>query len=141
MRTTVACALVISLLTFSSLAVRGDEPTKPAPKHYAIVLHGGAGTDPSKMTKAEVAAVEASLAKALAIGVEELDKGGTSLDAVEKVIRFLEDDPLFNAGKGAVSMPMESTSSMPPSWMDGQKGAARSRASEPSKTRFRSPGW
>ena len=54
------------------------------------------------MTPDEIKAVEASLEKALAIGVKVLDGGGASLDAVEKVIRFLEDDPHFNAGKGAV---------------------------------------
>jgi beta-aspartyl-peptidase (threonine type) len=46
--------------------------------------------------------VEKSLREALAIGEKLLADGGTSLDAVEKVIRFLEDDPLFNAGRGAV---------------------------------------
>src|SRR4029453_3986451 len=46
--------------------------------------------------------VEKSLAKALGIGTEILKKDGTSLDAVEQVFRFLEDDPLFNAGRGAV---------------------------------------
>ena len=46
--------------------------------------------------------MEASLAKALEIGLAVLKKDGTSLDAVEQVIRFLEDDPLFNAGRGAV---------------------------------------
>src|SRR5262249_45375618 len=50
----------------------------------------------------EAKAVEESLGKALDVGVEVLNGGGTSLDAVEKVIRFLEDDPLFNAGRGAV---------------------------------------
>ena len=103
MRRAFACAAIFfSILTCFSLVACSDEPAKPAPKRYAIVIHGGAGTDPAKMTKAEVAAVEASLKKALDLGVDELDKGGTSLDAVEKVIRFLEDDPLFNAGKGAV---------------------------------------
>jgi L-asparaginase / beta-aspartyl-peptidase len=67
-------------------------------KGFAIVLHGGAGRSPADETKA----VETSLGKALDIGVEVLKKEGTSLDAVESVIRFLEDDPLFNAGKGAV---------------------------------------
>jgi beta-aspartyl-peptidase (threonine type) len=44
----------------------------------------------------------ASLEQALRIGIEILEQGGRSLDAVEQVIRHLEDDPLFNAGKGAV---------------------------------------
>jgi beta-aspartyl-peptidase (threonine type) len=71
-------------------------------QRYAIAIHGGAGRSPEKMTADEIKAVEASLEKALAIGVKVLDDGGASLDAVEKVIRFLEDDPYFNAGKGAV---------------------------------------
>ena len=63
---------------------------------FAIAIHGGAGRSPPDESKA----VEASLAKVLEMGVEILKKDGTSLDAVEQVIRFLEDDPLFNAGKG-----------------------------------------
>src|SRR5689334_19187220 len=70
---------------------------KSAAKKFAIVLHGGAGQSPKEET---AKAVEASLAKALDVGVGVLEKGGTSLDAVEQVIRYLEDDPLFNAGRG-----------------------------------------
>jgi L-asparaginase / beta-aspartyl-peptidase len=79
------------------LPVAAQEKAKGKPR-FAIALHGGAGKSPTDQTQA----VEASLAKALDIGVGVLDKGGTSLDAVEQVIRFLEDDPLFNAGRGAV---------------------------------------
>jgi len=68
-------------------------------KRFAIALHGGAGQSPKDDT---AGAVEASLAKALEIGLAVLKKDGTSLDAVEQVIRFLVDDPLFNAGRGAV---------------------------------------
>ncbi len=68
-------------------------------KRYAIALHGGAGKSP---TADEAPAAENSLGEALAIGDKVLADGGTSLDAVENVIRFLEDDPLFNAGRGAV---------------------------------------
>jgi beta-aspartyl-peptidase (threonine type) len=71
-------------------------------QRFAIAIHGGAGRSPEKMTPEEIKAVEASLGKALQVGVDVLDGGGTSLDAVENVIRFLEDDPHFNAGKGAV---------------------------------------
>ena len=52
--------------------------------------------------------------------MEVFKGGGTSLDAVEKVIRFLEDDPLFNAGKGAVFNAAGSTSWMPRSWTAGR---------------------
>jgi beta-aspartyl-peptidase (threonine type) len=68
-------------------------------KRFAIALHGGAGQSPNG---AAAGAVMVSLGKALDIGVDVLKQGGTSLDAVEKVIQFLEDDPLFNAGRGAV---------------------------------------
>jgi beta-aspartyl-peptidase (threonine type) len=76
-----------------------DAQDKSAVKKFAIALHGGAGQSPKEDT---AKAVEASLAKALDIGVGVLKQGGTSLDAVEQVIRYLEDDPLFNAGRGAV---------------------------------------
>ena len=129
MRTAFACAAVfIALLARCSPPACGDEPAQPAAKRYAIVIHGGAGTDPAKMTKAEVAAVESSLKKALASGVVELDKGGTSLDAVEKVIRFLEDDPLFNAGKGAV-FNAEGKHELDASIMDGRTKACGAVAS------------
>jgi beta-aspartyl-peptidase (threonine type) len=71
---------------------------KNGKQRFAIALHGGAGQSPRDDT---VKAVEAALAKALDIGLDVLKKDGTSLDAVEQVIRFLEDDPLFNAGRGA----------------------------------------
>jgi beta-aspartyl-peptidase (threonine type) len=72
---------------------------KSIAKKFAIAIHGGAGQSPKEDT---AKAVEASLAKVLDIGVVVLKQGGTSLDAVEQVIRYLEDDPLFNAGRGAV---------------------------------------
>jgi L-asparaginase / beta-aspartyl-peptidase len=71
-------------------------------KRFAIALHGGAGKSPDKMSAEETRAVEKSLGEALDIGVKVLTADGTSLDAVEQVIRLLEDDPFFNAGKGAV---------------------------------------
>jgi L-asparaginase / beta-aspartyl-peptidase len=72
---------------------------KKTAKRFAIALHGGAGQSSKDDT---ARAVEASLAKVLDIGLDVLKKDGTSLDAVEQVIRYLEDDPLFNAGRGAV---------------------------------------
>lgn len=81
-------------------AVLGQQPAgRP---RFAIAIHGGAGKSADRMPADEVKAVEASLGRALDIGVKVLQEGGASLDAVEQVIRFLEDDPLFNSGKGAV---------------------------------------
>lgn len=85
-----------SLVQLSPALLAQDPPGK-----FALALHGGAGTEPDKMTAAERSAMEASLGKALDIGLEILKKKGTSLDAVEQVIRYLEDDAQFNAGKGA----------------------------------------
>lgn len=85
-------------------ALLGDPPPvrSQEPKRFAIAIHGGAGKSPDRMTADEIKAVETSLGKALDIGVDVLKGGGTSLDAVERVIRHLEDDPHFNAGRGAV---------------------------------------
>ena len=56
----------------------------------------------SAMKPEAEAAYRASLAQAAEAGAKVLDQGGSSLDAVEAAIRILEDDPLFNAGRGAV---------------------------------------
>jgi beta-aspartyl-peptidase (threonine type) len=70
---------------------------------YAMVIHGGAGTILKKnMTEEKEAAYTAALNEALSIGENILKNGGTSLDAVVSTIKFMEDSPLFNAGKGAV---------------------------------------
>ena len=70
---------------------------------WAIVLHGGAGGVERATMKPETeAAYRASLSVAIRAGAAVLDCGGSSLDAVEASIRILEDDPLFNAGRGAV---------------------------------------
>ena len=70
---------------------------------YALVIHGGAGTIERKDMDAETEkAYMDALHQALHIGEKILSEGGKSLDAVESTIRYLEDNPLFNAGKGAV---------------------------------------
>ena len=75
---------------------------QPAAHRWAIVLHGGAGVIERATMKQETEkAYRASMAKAAEAGAQVLDKGGSSLDAVEAAIKILEDDPLFNAGRGA----------------------------------------
>jgi L-asparaginase / beta-aspartyl-peptidase len=75
----------------------------PPQKKWAIVLHGGAGViERNSMDAKTEAAYRASLKQALEAGADVLKKGGSSMDAVEAAIRILEDDPLFNAGRGAV---------------------------------------
>jgi L-asparaginase / beta-aspartyl-peptidase len=69
---------------------------------WAIVLHGGAGTIDRDRPAEEIQACKHGLVEALDRGKRILRDGGTSLAAVETVIRSLEDNPLFNAGRGAV---------------------------------------
>ena len=78
----------------------GDKALGHVP--WAIALHGGAGSGEwEHMTPATEKAYHDALARALATGTAVLAGGGSSLDAVEKTLRVLEDDPLFNAGRGA----------------------------------------
>ncbi len=75
----------------------------PEPYAYALVLHGGAGSmNFQSVTEEQQVKYKHSLDSALQLGLDLLREGGSSLDAVETVIRCLEDNPLFNAGKGAV---------------------------------------
>jgi beta-aspartyl-peptidase (threonine type) len=69
---------------------------------HAIAIHGGAGAmPPLDDTDQHGQAYRASLALALDAGFAILKRGGSSLDAVTTSVRILEDDPLFNAGRGA----------------------------------------
>ena len=70
---------------------------------YTLVVHGGAGTITRTNMSAEMErAYNLSLQRALDLGEKMLAGGQPALDVVEKVVRLLEDDSLFNAGKGAV---------------------------------------
>ena len=72
-------------------------------KKFAIAIHGGAGTIlRSSMTPQKEQQYKQALQDAIVSGEAILKNGGSSLDAVEASIRTLEDNPLFNAGKGAV---------------------------------------
>ena len=79
--------------------VNGQESNK---MKFAIAIHGGAGPNPLTYTRESIHSRRRSLQQALQIGTRILKDGGNSLDAVEQVVRFLEDDPQFNAGVGAV---------------------------------------
>ena len=70
---------------------------------HTLALHGGAGTiSPETMTPELERATRAGLVTALAAGHRVLAAGGPALDAVTAAVMALEDDPLFNAGHGAV---------------------------------------
>lgn len=75
----------------------------PDPYDFALVLHGGAGSmNFENLPEPAQLAYKAALDSALLLGLDLLEEGGAAIDAVEVVIRYLEDNPLFNAGRGAV---------------------------------------
>src|ERR1700682_6366465 len=70
---------------------------------YALAIHGGAGALPRvRFTAAREDTYRQGLMLALAGGSGVLERGGGALDAVEAAVTVLEDDPMFNAGRGAV---------------------------------------
>lgn len=107
-----SCSL---LLAGSIAAQQADKSMK-----FGMVIHGGAGTiERSEMTPENEAAHRAGLEAALKAGYDILQGGGSSLDAVEAAVRVLEDNPLFNAGKGSV-FTHEGTNELDASIMDGR---------------------
>jgi beta-aspartyl-peptidase (threonine type) len=105
------------LLGSASWLFAQDAITKPT---YAIVIHGGAGRPPASVERREQR--RKRLESALKQGSQMLQRGKTSLDVVEAVIRQLEDSPFFNAGKGAV-MNAEGGIELDASIMDGRTRA------------------
>src|SRR5687768_2596089 len=70
---------------------------------YTIAIHGGAGTIlRSTMTPEKELAYRRALEDALLAGETILSTNGSAIDAVEKAVQVLEDNILFNAGRGAV---------------------------------------
>jgi L-asparaginase / beta-aspartyl-peptidase len=105
------------LLLFFVVTVDVSAQTRP---RFMLVIHGGAGTITRQNMAAETEKqYRAALEQALRIGYAVLSKGGSSLDAVEATIRFMEDSPLFNAGKGAV-FTHEGRNELDASIMDGR---------------------
>jgi L-asparaginase / beta-aspartyl-peptidase len=70
---------------------------------FVLAIHGGAGTlQRDAMTDEHAALYRAGLSRALTAGRDVLARHGSALDAVTEAVVMLEDDPLFNAGRGAV---------------------------------------
>jgi len=77
---------------------RGNAVTK-----FGLAIHGGAGTLPrAEASIDKERAYRDGLAAALDAGFSALQSGGSSIDAVTRAVMVLEDNPLFNAGRGAV---------------------------------------
>ena len=95
----------------------GEEDDKP----WRLVIHGGAG----RMTRDRLSAeqeddVQTGLAAALSAGSAVLAVGGSALDAVTRSVIAMEDDPLFNAGRGS-AISYEGTVELDAAIMDGKK--------------------
>lgn len=96
-----AAALILTVAP-SAFAQTGAQDQAAAPT-WSFAIHGGAGViERSGLSPAQDAAYRAALTRALEAGAAVLRDGGAALDAVEAAIQIMEDDPLFNAGRGAV---------------------------------------
>lgn len=94
---------ILWIVTLSVLISCGNADRQDSSaKEWALVLHGGAGVISQQMADSVKQGYFESLEEALSVGEDILSDGGSSLDAVEQVINYLEDNPRFNAGKGAV---------------------------------------
>lgn len=112
--------LLSILLVLAWISSPAQQAAGPAPgSSYTIVIHGGAGTISTSLPDSVKQAYRNGLTHALQIGREILARGGTSLDAVEHVLRYFETDPKFNAGIGAVYT-ADSSHELDASIMDGR---------------------
>jgi len=93
-----AACVLLSLSILINITAQTGQPNGK----YVLVIHGGAGAVDATLPDSIKNFYYSSLEEALKIGEKILKENGTSLDAVEQVIRYLEDNPYFNAGKGAV---------------------------------------
>jgi beta-aspartyl-peptidase (threonine type) len=110
------------LVTLSCTWVVRTDGAAPAAggKMFAIAIHGGAGTLPrNDMGPEQEKQYRAGLDAALDAGYQVLEKNGTSLDATIAAVRVLEDNPLFNAGRGAV-LNANGVAELDASLMDGK---------------------
>ena len=118
---------ILPVAAIAALITACEQPSQPSgetrsPERaaYSLAIHGGAGTIlRAEMSPEKEAAYRAALDTALNIGETVLSDGGTALDAVEQTISWLEDCPLFNAGKGAV-FTHEGKNELDASIMDGR---------------------
>ena len=96
--------------------------------NWTLMIHGGAGMlTPETLTPAQSAGARAALGRALDAGAVVLAGSGNAIDAVEAAVRVLEDDPHFNAGRGAV-LTYDGQVSLDAAIMDGRDRSAGSVA-------------
>jgi L-asparaginase / beta-aspartyl-peptidase len=112
--------VTFAIVAIAMVVARGGEAQASSKHKWAVVLHGGAGViERSSMTPEAEAQYRAGITEAINAAGAVLDKGGSSLDAVEAAIKLLEDNPLFNAGRGAV-FAADGTNQLDSAIMDGK---------------------
>lgn len=103
---------LLSILQLTFIFISAQNP-------YALAIHGGAGVmSQERMSAERQMEYTQHLNRALTIGDSILKNGGSAVDAVVEVVSYLEDCPLFNAGKGAV-FTHQGTIELDASIMDG----------------------
>ncbi len=112
-------ALILGLVSVLASACTSME-TPVAKPEWTLLIHGGAGVmRRAEMTPELDAAYRAGLNEALEAGAKVLASGGKAVDAVQAAVIVLEDNPNFNAGKGAV-LTREGVAELDASIMDGR---------------------
>ncbi|HUO87201.1 MAG TPA: isoaspartyl peptidase/L-asparaginase [Thermoanaerobaculia bacterium] len=114
-------APVVATSSVGTAAVPGR--TAGGDPQWALAIHGGAGTIARDLPAERRAAYHSALARALAAGAAALERGDPALAVVEQVVRMMEDEPLFNAGRGAVFTAV-GTHELDAAIMDGRDLAA-----------------
>jgi beta-aspartyl-peptidase (threonine type) len=103
MKNAMCACMLAGVVAVAGASLMAQQAAVPQAHHWALVLHGGAGViQRATMEPKTEAAYRASITQAADAAAKVLDSGGSSVDAVEAAIRILEDDPLFNAARGAV---------------------------------------
>lgn len=121
------CSMIACKSGKSDFNIKSDETLK-GKQEWAIVIHGGAGViNRENMSPEMDRDYRLGLTEALNTGKKILEQGGSALDAVESTIRIMEDNPLFNAGKGAV-FTHDGKNELDAAIMDGSNLAAGSVA-------------
>jgi beta-aspartyl-peptidase (threonine type) len=111
--------LIVALMA-AMLPACANMETQVAKPEWTLLIHGGAGVmRRAEMTPEMDASYRAGLNEALDAGSKVLAGGGKAIDAVEAAVRVLEDNPNFNAGKGAV-LTREGVAELDASIMDGR---------------------
>lgn len=91
------------IFLLSIFVMTGTTALAQSSTQWSIAIHGGAGViERASLTAEQDASYRAALERALKAGIAVLEKNGSSLDAVQAAIAEMENDALFNAGRGAV---------------------------------------